>query len=1704
MKVTSTSNISIAFFLSIFLNTAFAQVCNKPVFTEGCNGSNAAIVQFSLSHLQGFEIYKNTSSTPCNNPLEVQASNTIALERNKAYTLKIKTSASSNLLIGFSFDGDNAFNNAASDVVYNFSTTGKNEFSQSFSIPPNFQILPNSVIKIRVVSSESPMINSDICGNTFIKGEIEEYVFGVKDCREQIDAGSNDTICSGNLIRLNGNGFPNATWSPIDLVEEPLNPKTLISSKLVQSSMLYYTALEPRSRCFYVDSLKIEVDPIIKDTAFIEDLLPNSKCPNPGASLQVKVSTPNFNPASYSYQWYSRKKGLLKGFVIQEYTAKESDSYYATVQYKKSCKTISTKDMVVQLLPENNFTISASTERLCKGGISILKPSISKPDYKYQWQYIPNYEEANKDTFNIDEGIFPELMVKSPGLYQLYVIDNNGCVSFDKTGGVNIKNAAKVEVKIPTQDSDGLSIDYTFCNNDSVEVNSKLTINLDGKVSDESEYPLTFQWRYDLSEVPLPGINNLRTYKAFENAPIKITASDAYGCKFESNLVYPSSSFYLEPFKILASTDCKGQNVKLSLNNNNPYNTYRWNYSGSDIDDDERIIGEQNSIKPLRLGVYQVVIESYDQSQIKSCFDTASYTVTSNTKIFEIDKSKSNFCEGEYYSFETNLSFLSEGTSWLNPLGKVSSGSFYSDTIMSGKYVVTTTIDDLNNNTFCVVKDSIVLNVLPKPKLEPLLNVVGDTILCPLDSVILKVETKDLKEIDHFGWYFNFEEFIYGNNTQTLTVKKTGEYTAIAKGINGCFSSYTNAREVVVLPKPKAASLILLAGNTESQVPWICKGKSTQLFYDIINGNSSYSLNILKDNKVVYQSTPRLTSGVYTIKEPGQYTIKTKVEDNDCTADTIINIKEFAPPISNTINDTIICSANPVKLINKYSPNLNYTWQSSNNLTIQNPNSIDAQVQIPQTFSGEMKLFLNLVDIQTLCQTKDTISLTILPNFNLFVNTFPPKCSGGIGSAKAIIGEGKAPFTFSWNDPLKQTKDSISLRSNIPYTLNVTDARGCSKSTSVIIREEITSNIKIEAIKVVSPSCLSKPDGTIEVKISGNTGTAYLSWENRPEFKNNKLINNLTGGQYILRVNDTASCREQVFQLTIPPSGNLRPGTISSGKTYVIGANIDIISELEPAIGNNISYQWQKNEATACQGTWVNIQGAEEKSYQPQNLTTSTCFRRTVYNSCDSVFSLPTSIIMIPPPADSISGSGSVGANIRLSINSNTNYPVNVLIRISSSIPNSNNIDTLIRINASPYIFSSRRAGQYKIIAVAGKNVEQTAIGVATIINTDNTVINAVLSGEVNLGQALNIQFLGNKNFPAKIIYNFLAENSSTPIVDSVIYPNALFQFIPTKTGTYTLVSIYDKDNKKGQATGASKVNTPKKQAFAKLQGGGEVGSIIKIITSSESIPAPWIVTLYLNDTLYKTLAINDSIYDFITEKSGRYHIRTVNGVDITNNSSSIQYITISSKSQNPATASIQGGGFVGSIIKITINPNNSSGPWTVELLLDEQLYKTLIINDKEYSFPSAKPGKYRIRAINGNNIGNGEAVFIIINPIPNLNEVFVWNAVSPNNDGKNDDFVIQIPLWLDTLGFKFDLAIFDREGTFLKKLESIDPLNLPFTASGDMLEFLWNCKNENNEFINPGTYFYSFKLNEKSSKSKPSKAQKDLANKSGFIEVKY
>ncbi|MFT3886411.1 MAG: choice-of-anchor L domain-containing protein [Flavobacteriales bacterium] len=171
-------------------------------------------------------------------------------------------------------------------------------------------------------------------------------------------------------------------------------------------------------------------------------------------------------------------------------------------------------------------------------------------------------------------------------------------------------------------------------------------------------------------------------------------------------------------------------------------------------------------------------------------------------------------------------------------------------------------------------------------------------------------------------------------------------------------------------------------------------------------------------------------------------------------------------------------------------------------------------------WSGPNGLFSSMEDLSGLVPGEYTLSLTDANGcggFARYTLTAPPAlavglatatfpggsntgCNGsGDGSIDATITGGLAPYTLQWTGPnggLGMDEDLNGLSAGT-YTLDVTDAAGCSTSASITLNAPQSLSLGLQAaVKAngANTNCNGSADGSIDLSIAGGTAPFTILW----------------------------------------------------------------------------------------------------------------------------------------------------------------------------------------------------------------------------------------------------------------------------------------------------------------------------------------------------------------------------------------------------------------------------------------------------------------------------------------------------------------------------------------------------------------------------------------------------------------------------------
>jgi hypothetical protein len=147
----------------------------------------------------------------------------------------------------------------------------------------------------------------------------------------------------------------------------------------------------------------------------------------------------------------------------------------------------------------------------------------------------------------------------------------------------------------------------------------------------------------------------------------------------------------------------------------------------------------------------------------------------------------------------------------------------------------------------------------------------------------------------------------------------------------------------------------------------------------------------------------------------------------------------------------------------------------------------------------------------------------------------------------------------------------------------------------------------------------------------------------------NTLNNNTASPQTVTYTITPSSngCTGSAITISVTIAPNVLPGTIASNQTVCFGGDPAAFTQLTPASGLNLTYQWQSSTVSNT-GPWTDISGATSTTYDaPGPINQTTWFRRLVISTvngveCSVANSTPVQITVNTINPGSISGNQTI------------------------------------------------------------------------------------------------------------------------------------------------------------------------------------------------------------------------------------------------------------------------------------------------------------------------------------------------------------------------------------------------------------------------------------------------------------------------------
>ena len=344
-----------------------------------------------------------------------------------------------------------------------------------------------------------------------------------------------------------------------------------------------------------------------------------------------------------------------------------------------------------------------------------------------------------------------------------------------------------------------------------------------------------------------------------------------------------------------------------------------------------------------------------------------------------------------------------------------------------------------------------------------------------------------------------------------------GTYIVTITDANGCSASAS-----VVISQPQMS----LSASISAQTNVACFGDSLGSATVLATGGTapySYSWN----------TVPAQTGAIATGLAAGTYVV-TITDANGCSASASVVITQPQMSLSASISAQadVSCFGSTdgsatVSVSGGTAP-YSYSWNTIPVQTGATASGLAAGTYIVTVIDANGCIATASV---TISQPSAALSASI--SAQAHVNCF----GGANGSATVSVSGGTAPYSYSWNTTPIQTGATASGLVAGTYVVTITDANGCSVSTSVVITQPALS-LSASISAQTNVDCFGNMNGSATVSVSGGTAPYSYSWNTIPA-QTGATASGLAAGTYIVSIVDANGCQASASVIISGPTASL-------------------------------------------------------------------------------------------------------------------------------------------------------------------------------------------------------------------------------------------------------------------------------------------------------------------------------------------------------------------------------------------------------------------------------------------------------------------------------------------------------------------------------------------------------------------------------------
>ncbi|MBK7570585.1 MAG: PKD domain-containing protein [Bacteroidetes bacterium] len=623
--------------------------------------------------------------------------------------------------------------------------------------------------------------------------------------------------------------------------------------------------------------------------------------------------------------------------------------------------------------------------------------------------------------------------------------------------------------------------------------------------------PLTYSWS--------PSGGSAASASALSAGTYDVTVTDANGCTSTTQVTIVEPTLLNTSIATAADLSCNGANdgsISITATGGTPTYSFAWTPASTNT----------SAITNLAAGSYSVLV-----TDLNGCTSTIAATIAEPSALIASTSPIDALCNGGNTGSAT--ANVSGGTAGYTYQWSPSGGSTANaGNLAAGNYTVT--ITDANG---CTTTSSATIA-------EPTLltaAITGSTDASCFGG------NNGSASVNANGGTANYT-YLWspsGGTVSSATNLAAGNYSVVTTDANGCTaSSIVTINEPTLLTTNSTTTPVNCNGGTDGTVNAVVSG-----------GTSNYSFNWQPGN-ILTASASGLSAGIYTV---------TVTDANGCIASSNIAIIEPTLLSASTSSTPALCfgSSDGTAQANVSGGTAVYTysWFPSGGTNANATGLTAGNYSVTVTDANG-------------CTSSSTANVTQPVAMSLATSSTPATCGSANGSTTVVASGGASPYTYSWSPTGGTNASATNLTAN-SYTVIVTDANGCTTSTSESVSN--TGGPTIATSLGANVSCNGLNDGSASVAVSA--GTAPFNYQWSPSGGNGQNATNLAAGNYSITVTDANGCISNDNISITEPTVLLSQISSTDANCAGIGGSATVI-----AVGGTTpyTYSWIGSAATTA------------------------------------------------------------------------------------------------------------------------------------------------------------------------------------------------------------------------------------------------------------------------------------------------------------------------------------------------------------------------------------------------------------------------------------------------------------------------------------------------------------------------------------------